>query len=445
MGGDIFPLFEEALVGIDGGVGQLDLVGVLDEGIGGLVKADVAVGSQAQQLQVRAAEGIDHGIIAGALGLSIGVHAVGDVAVGLIDVHMVEEVGTHKVSVALVVVLGQAHILVQVDGSDLGEVQIAALVLGNQLLVGTDGAAAGSQAQNAVGLQLNLSSNDIGSLTADVLVILGANQSHDKNPFLLYKFAIGAGLIPLFPIITPFAKSVYPIPAFFFINLNLSGPIFHNDSDTFFVARCCYNGSIRFREEGKMEKKRKLSTRKIVFTALMAALVFVGSALRVRLPIAVGSTTSFHLGNIFCALSGLLLGPWLGGLAAGLGSAIFDMFDPIYISEAWLTFLMKGIYGLLPGLIFRAGKKEGGYGKAVLGSAAGAVAYALAYLLKSYIKGIYIKGWEPAAAAVDVVAKLPATVFNAVVAIIFAPILFLAIRKALQRNHLSLDGSVPEN
>lgn len=119
-----------------------------------------------------------------------------------------------------------------------------------------------------------------------------------------------------------------------------------------------------------MEKKRKLSTRKIVFTALMAALVFVGSALRVRLPIAVGSTTSFHLGNIFCALSGLLLGPWLGGLAAGLGSAIFDMFDPIYISEAWLTFLMKGIYGLLPGLIFRAGKKRAAMAKAVLGSAA---------------------------------------------------------------------------
>ena len=139
-----------------------------------------------------------------------------------------------------------------------------------------------------------------------------------------------------------------------------------------------------------MKGKKSLTTKKIVLTALMAALVFVGSALRVRLPIAVGSTTSFHLGNIFCALSGLLLGPWLGGLAAGLGSAIFDMFDPIYISEAWLTFLMKGLYGLLPGLIFRIGKKEGGYGKAVLSSAAGAVAYALAYLLKSYIKGTYI-------------------------------------------------------
>lgn len=190
-----------------------------------------------------------------------------------------------------------------------------------------------------------------------------------------------------------------------------------------------------------MEKKTTLTTRKIVFTALMAALVVAGSALRVRLPIAVGSTTSFHLGNIFCALSGLLLGPWLGGLAAGLGSAIFDMFDPIYISEAWLTFLMKGIYGLLPGLIMWAGKKNGGYWKALLGSAAGAVAYALAYLVKSYIKGIYIKGWEPSAAMLDVVAKIPATVFNAAVAVIFAPILFLAIRKALAKNHLQLEDN----
>ena len=188
-----------------------------------------------------------------------------------------------------------------------------------------------------------------------------------------------------------------------------------------------------------MEKKSTLTTRKIVFTALMAALVVAGSALRVRLPLAIGSTTSFHLGNIFCALSGLLLGPWLGGLAAGLGSAIFDMFDPIYISEAWITFLMKGIYGLLPGLIIRFGKKDAGYVKALLGSAAGAIAYALLYLLKSYIKGTYVKGWEPSAAMLDVVGKLPATVFNAVVAIVFAPILFLAIRKALAKNHLRID------
>ena len=58
-----------------------------------------------------------------------------------------------------------------------------------------------------------------------------------------------------------------------------------------------------------MEKKQKISTRKIVFVALMAALTVAGSALRITLPIDIAGTTSFHLGNIMCALSGLLLGP----------------------------------------------------------------------------------------------------------------------------------------
>ena len=58
-----------------------------------------------------------------------------------------------------------------------------------------------------------------------------------------------------------------------------------------------------------MESKKKLTTRKTVFLALMAALVAVGSALRITLPLDIAGTTSFHLGNIMCALSGLLFGP----------------------------------------------------------------------------------------------------------------------------------------
>ena len=80
--------------------------------------------------------------------------------------------------------------------------------------------------------------------------------------------------------------------------------------------------------------KQKISTRKIVLAALMAALTVVGSGLRVTIPVDIGGNTAFHLGNIMCALSGLLLGPGLGGLAAGLGSAIYDMTNPLYISEA---------------------------------------------------------------------------------------------------------------
>ena len=186
-------------------------------------------------------------------------------------------------------------------------------------------------------------------------------------------------------------------------------------------------------------KQSNISTRKIVFTALMAALTVVGSGIRITVPVSIAGTTAFHLGNIFCALSGILLGPWLGGLAAGLGSAIYDMFNPLYIAEAWLTFLMKGAYGLVAGLVARSGKKEWNYGKVTVAAVSGAVTYAVLYLTKSYIKAMVVQGVAASGAWIAVVDKLPATTFNAVVAIVFAPMLAVAIRKGLQKNHLSLE------
>lgn len=188
-----------------------------------------------------------------------------------------------------------------------------------------------------------------------------------------------------------------------------------------------------------MNNNSVLTTRKIVLTGLMAALTVAGSALRVTLPIDIAGTTAFHLGNIMCALSGLLLGPWLGGLAAGLGSAIYDIMNPLYISECWLTFLMKGAYGLVVGLIACDGSRKWGYPLAALASAAGALVYATLYLAKSYFySGLLIQGLSPDAAMLTVISKIPATVFNAVVAVIFAPILGLAIRKALEKSNIPL-------
>ena len=189
-----------------------------------------------------------------------------------------------------------------------------------------------------------------------------------------------------------------------------------------------------------MKNRQAISTRKIVFAALMAALTVAGSALRVTMPVDIAGTTSFHLGNIMCALSGILLGPWLGGLSAGLGSAIYDMMNPLYISEAWITFLTKGAYGLVPGLVMLLWKKNWGLWKAAIASAAGALTYAVLYLAKSYFySGLFEKGLTPEAAMLTVIGKLPATAFNAAVAVIFAPILAVSIRKALERSHISLD------
>lgn len=189
-----------------------------------------------------------------------------------------------------------------------------------------------------------------------------------------------------------------------------------------------------------MEHKQSITTKKIVLTALMAALTVAGSAIRITIPVDIAGTTSFHLGNIICALSGILLGPGLGALAAGIGSAIYDMMNPLYISEAWITFLTKAAYGLAAGLVIRTGKKPWGHIRATLATTAGAVVYAVLYLGKTYFyKGIFLQGLTHDAAILAVIPKLPATAFNAVVAIIFAPILAIAVRKALEINRLSLE------
>lgn len=184
-------------------------------------------------------------------------------------------------------------------------------------------------------------------------------------------------------------------------------------------------------------KTKTISTKKLVLTALLAALTVAGSALRVTLPIDIAGTTSFHLGNIMCALSGLMLGPWLGGLASGLGSAIYDCLNPLYIAESWITFLTKGAYGVVVGLIACSGSKNWGTVKAIIATASGAVTYAILYFAKTYFySGLLMKGLTADAAWLTVLAKIPATTFNAVVAVIFAPILGIAIKKALEKSHL---------
>lgn len=189
-----------------------------------------------------------------------------------------------------------------------------------------------------------------------------------------------------------------------------------------------------------MEHKSSPSTRKIVFTALMAALTVAGSALRITIPVDIAGTTSFHLGNIMCALGGILLGPWYGALSAGLGSAIYDMMNPLYISEAWITFLTKAAYGLAAGAVIRCGKKPWTYIRATVATVTGALTYAVLYLAKTcFYSGMLLKGLPLEAAGLTVITKLPATTFNAVIAIVCAPVLAVSIRKALEQNRLYLD------
>ena len=161
----------------------------------------------------------------------------------------------------------------------------------------------------------------------------------------------------------------------------------------------------------RQEHKKLL---RLVITALLVALVFCGSKIEVVLPLSVGGYSRFHLGNIMCALSGILLGPWWGGLAAGLGSALYDCTNVLYITEAPITFVTKGLYGVIA-----------------------AVSYIIIYLAKTFFyNSMLLEGMSASAAWVATVLKVPSSLFNGGVAIVLAPLLAFAVLRALRMAHL---------
>lgn len=186
------------------------------------------------------------------------------------------------------------------------------------------------------------------------------------------------------------------------------------------------------------QSKSRKTVLMICMAAVMAALVAVGSYIQVQIPSILG-TSRFHLGNVMCALCGLLLGPWWGALASGLGSALYDLLlDPTRFAEFPITFFTKAVYGLVAGAVFfKVFKGRSNYVSEAVSTVAAAVSYIVIYLAKSYFyNGLLIKGLAPGAAWLGVLEKVPSSVFNGVVALVFAPILGVAIRRALKAAHL---------
>ena len=181
--------------------------------------------------------------------------------------------------------------------------------------------------------------------------------------------------------------------------------------------------------------KDRFSVQKLALLGMMTDLVFAGNYLRVIMPIAIGGKTSFTLANILCCMSGLVLGP-AGGLASGLGSALYDLTNPLYAAECWLTFLTKGAMGLVAGLTVKKALSEDKltYPKALTGAILGCVTYYILYFAKSvFYDGILLEGLTLTVAVAVIPLKLPASIFNAAVAIIGAPVLTIAVRSALKR------------
>ncbi len=180
---------------------------------------------------------------------------------------------------------------------------------------------------------------------------------------------------------------------------------------------------------------------KLAQTALIAALCYVAfTFLKINIPIPGGDSTALHIGNAICVLGALLIGGWYGGLAGAIGMSIADIMDPIYITVAPKTFLLKLCIGLIVGLVAhnyakinQSTDKKYVLKWSILASIAGLGFNVIADPVVGYFYKQYILGQPQEVASVLAKFSSVATFINAVVSVILVGVVYNALRPALIR------------
>lgn len=186
-------------------------------------------------------------------------------------------------------------------------------------------------------------------------------------------------------------------------------------------------------------------TLRITVLGLMAALAYVSfTFLQIKIPTP-GGTTSFHLGNTFCILAALLLGGIPGGIAGAIGMGIGDLLDPIYVTYAPKTIILKFLIGVITGLIAHRVLKINNcknlgkiYIYVIIAATTGMVFNILGEPLFGYFYNSIILG-APKQAAVTLASwNAITTTVNAIITIILSSTIYLIIRpRFIKRNLLT--------
>lgn len=183
---------------------------------------------------------------------------------------------------------------------------------------------------------------------------------------------------------------------------------------------------------------------KLAETALLAALCYVSfTFLQIKIPVPGGDATSIHIGNAFCVLAALLVGGVYGGLAGAVGMTIADLMDPVYITVAPKTFVLKFCIGLITGLVaHKVAKIDESTDKtyvfrwSLIASIAGLAFNVVADPVVGYFYKRFLLGQPQELASVLAKLSAGATFINAIVSVVLVAVLYNALRPALIKMNL---------
>lgn len=183
----------------------------------------------------------------------------------------------------------------------------------------------------------------------------------------------------------------------------------------------------------KENKVNRLNTVRISFAAMMAAMVYVVTLFRFPL---LGSKV--HFANAVCLVSGLLLGPVTGGIAAGLGSALYDALAGGYdFVNVLITFVSKFAMAFVCGAIARRShSRRGRVDRTVVACVLGALTYVALYMLKTFIYNRFVYGYPMNTVGATMLSKFIPSLINAGAAIVAAPVFYHAVLPALRAGGL---------
>ena len=197
-----------------------------------------------------------------------------------------------------------------------------------------------------------------------------------------------------------------------------------------------------------MEQKNQ-TVIKLAQTAILAALCYVSfTFLQIKIPMPGGDATSIHIGNAFCVLAALLLGGAYGGLAGAIGMGVADLMDPIYITGAPKTFILKMCIGLIVGLVAHriarindSSDKKYVFKWSMIASVAGLGFNVVADPIVGYFYKMYILGQPQKMAEVLAKWSTAATFVNAVISPVLVACMYNALRPILLRSGMILTKS----